>query len=57
MDDTGILTFGTFRGKTVDWLYDHEKSYFDWVISNCKNQKELVKQMKILIKIKSKGII
>jgi len=29
-----IIDFGTFKGKTYEYLYEHEYEYFLWLVKN-----------------------
>lgn len=33
-DNSYMMTWGKFRGKTIRWIKDNESGYFDWLRSN-----------------------
>ncbi|POM66508.1 Hypothetical protein PHPALM_17626 [Phytophthora palmivora] len=34
-DTSYIMKWGRFKNKSVKWIFDHEKQYFNWM---CKNE-------------------
>lgn len=49
-----IIDFGTFKGKSVEWIYENEYPYFIWLFKNVKTTK---KDLKIFLKEKGIKII
>lgn len=42
-DNSYLMTFGKHKGKSLNWVHEHDSSYFDWLTRNSYVQENMPK--------------
>ncbi|GMF36491.1 unnamed protein product [Phytophthora lilii] len=50
IDKSYVLRFGKYDSKSVKWIYDNDKSYFNWLYTTCDERNMKLKESLELVK-------